>query len=400
MKRHAGRLPLVVARVFSPLLVSLFVTLFAALFAALLATQAQAQIDKIMIPAGTPEDRDLQSISNEPDAAKKLAMYQDFVQKYASNPAAVAYGDWQISQAYQSAGDLNKALEFGDKALTGAPRNLDILVAQANIAQAAKDNGKLMDYAAKGGEVCHSIGKQPKPADVSEEDFNHQVKEDKEAAKNSCDFLESAGFNVIASENDAKSRMMYIEKFSAVFPDSTFQDQVSSYALYTLGPGQLNDQARLLAYGEKTLAGNPNSLPALLLLAGSFVDDAKPGSVAKAVTYSQRAIAAAKAEQSDADKSRKLSAGMAYSVLGYAYLKQDKTAAAIPELKSATGLLKGQDDQQYAVALYRLGFAYAKSSKTSEAREVLNEAVKISSPVQGMSQDLLAKVNAARAKGK
>ena len=384
MKRYAGSLVLVVV----------FLSLF------FLAPQTCAQMRKIEIPAGTPEDRDLQAISNEPDAAKKLALYQDFVQKYSSNPAAVAYGDWQISQAYQTAGDLNRALEYGDKALVGAPGNLDILVAQASIAQQAKDNAKLMDYAAKGGAVCSSIEKQPKPEGMSDDDFKRQVTEDKSSAKNGCNFLESAGFNVIASENDAKLRMAEVEKFSAAFPDSVFQDQVSSYAMYTLGPGQLNDQARLFAYGEKTLAANPNSLPALLLLAGSYVDDPKPGSVAKAVTYAQKAITVAKADEPDADKSRKLSAGVAHSIVGYAYIKQDKTAASIPELKSAVGLLKGQDDQQYSVALYRLGFAYAKLSKLSEAREVLTEAIKIAGPVQAMSQDLLTKVNAARAKGK
>src|SRR5271169_3858803 len=152
--------------------------------------RVSAQTDKIVIPAGTPEDHDLQAISNEQDAAKKLAMYQDFVQKYSSNPAAVAYGDWQISQAYQTAGDLNRALEYGDKALVGAPGNLDILVAQASIAQQAKDNAKLMDYAAKGGAVCGSIGKQAKPEGTSEEEFNRQVAEDKNAAKGSCTFLE------------------------------------------------------------------------------------------------------------------------------------------------------------------------------------------------------------------
>jgi tetratricopeptide (TPR) repeat protein len=384
MKRYAGSL----------VLLAVFLSLL------FLAPQSGAQSDKILIPAGTPEDHDLQAISSEQDAAKKLVMYQDFVQKYSSNPAAVAYGDWQISQAYQTTGDLNKALEYGDKALAGSPRNLDILVSQASIAQQAKDNSKLVDYAAKGGEVCHSIANQPKPEGMTDEAFKQQVADDKSAAKNSCDFLESTGFNVIASEDNAKNRMADIEKFSAAFPDSVFQDQVSSYAMYTLGPGQLNDQARLFAYGEKTLAANPNSLPALLLLAGTYVDDTKPGSLAKAISYSQKAITVAKADAPDADKSRKLSAGVAHSTLGYAYMKQDKTAAAIPELKSAAELLKGQDDQQYSIALYRLGFAYAKLSKVSEAREVLTEAVKIPGPVQAMSQDLLTKVNAARAKGK
>jgi len=384
MKHYAGSLVLIVV----------WFSLF------LPAPQAFAQAEKIAFAAGTPEDHDLQAISSETDASKKLAMYQDFVQKYSSNPAAITYGDWQISQAYQATGDLNKALEYGDKALVGAPGNLDILVSQGSIAQEAKNNVKLMDYAVKGGAACNSIGKQPKPDGISDDDFKKQLAEEKTAVQNGCNFLESAGFNVIASETDAKTRMAYIEAYSTAFPDSKFQDQVASYAMYTLGAGQLNDQPRLLAYGEKTLTANPNSLPALLLLAGSYVEDAKPGSVVKAITYSQKAIIVANASAPDADKSRKLSAGVAHSILGYAFLKQDKTAAAIPELKSAALLLKGQDDSQYSVTLYRLGFAYAKLNKLSEARDVLTEAVKISGPAQSMSQDLLAKVNAARAKGK
>ncbi|MFY9742618.1 MAG: hypothetical protein WAK21_11490 [Candidatus Sulfotelmatobacter sp.] len=362
--------------------------------------QAGAQIDKIVIPAGTPEDHDLQSISNEPDSAKKLALYLNFVQKYSANPAAVAYGNWQISQAYQSTGELHEALDYGDKALAGAPRNLDILVSQASIAQQAKENARLIDYSSKGGAVCSSVGKQAKPERMSDEDFTKQIADDKAAIKNSCDFLETAGFNAIPSETDPKNRMAYIETYSTAFPDSKFQDQVSSYAMYTLGPGQLNDPARLFAYGEKVLAANPNSLPALLLLAGASVDDPRPGSLAKAIAYWQRAIAVAKADEPDAEKPRKLSAGVAHSILGYAYIKQDKTAASIAELKSSAGLLKGADDQQYSITLYRLGFAYAKLSRLTEAREVLTEAVKIQGPVQSMSQELLAKVNAARAKGK
>src|ERR1700691_1246580 len=190
------------------------------LFCCLIVTgHASAQMDHIVIPAGTPEDHDLQEISNEQDAAKKLAMYQDFVQKYAANPAAVAYGNWQISQTYQTSGDLSKALEYGDKELAGAPHNLDILVSQASIAQQAKDNTKLMDYAAKGGEVCKLIGKQAKPDGMSEEDFKQQVANEKSAAQSNCDFLESAGFNVITGENDAKSRMADIERYTAAFPD-------------------------------------------------------------------------------------------------------------------------------------------------------------------------------------
>jgi len=361
---------------------------------------AHAQVDRIVIAAGTDEDHALQAISSEADAGKKLAMYQEFVQKFSSNPAAAAYGNWQIAQAYQASGDLQKALDSGDKALAGSPHNLDILVSQTSIAQQAKNDAKVVDYTAQGGQVCASISKQAKPEGMSDEDFARKVNDEKNAAQNNCDFLETSGFNVITAENDPKNRMAAIEKFTAAYPDSKFQDQVSNYALYTLGPGQLNDQARLVSFGEKILASNPKSLPALLLLANYYGDDNKAGSSAKAISYAEKAVEVAKPDAPDADKSRKVSAGVAHNTIGYAYLKQEKTPGAVPELKTASTLLKGQDEQQYARALYGLGFAYGKLNKLTEAREVLTEAVKIQSPWQAMTQDLLTKVNSARAKGK
>ena len=366
----------------------------------LLAPVSPAQIDRIVIPAGTPEDQSIQEISKKADRQKKISLYQDFLQKYSSNPAAVAYGNWQISQAYQGNGDLPKALEFGDKALTASPRNLDILVSQAGIAQQLKDDGKIIDYAEKGGLAYESVAKQPKPEGVSDDEFKDRVRSEQDSLKSSREFLESLGFNAITDEKDAKKRMSYIERYTAAFPNSQFQEQVSQYAMYTLGPGQLNDSARLVAFGEKSLAANPNSMPALLMLANTYVEESKPASWGKAVTYSQKVIGLARENEPDADRARKLSAGVAHSTLGYAYMKQDKTTAAIPELKSASALLKGQDDVAYATALYRLGYAYAKVSKTTEAREVLSEAVKIEGPLQQPSRELLAKVNAARAKGK
>ena len=366
----------------------------------LLSAISYAQLDRIIIPAGTPEDVALTEIGKEQDAQKKAAMYQDFLQKFSANPAAVAYGSWQLSQAYQSAGDLNKALEYGDRALKGSPHNMDILVSQASIAQQLKNDGKIIEYSALGGEAYNSIAKQARPEGLSDQEFASRVEQDQSSVKNSYDFLEAAGFNAITDEKDPKARMSHIERYTAAFPDSKFGDQVAQYAMYTLGPGQLNDPTRLVAFGDKALAANPNSIPALILLSNFYVDDSKPGSVTKAASYAQKVIELAKADAPDADKSRRLSAGVAHSTLGYALMKQEKTPAAVPQLKSATELLKGQDDTAYAAALYRLGYAYAKLNKISEARETLQEAVKIQGPIQQPAQELLTKVNTARAKAK
>jgi tetratricopeptide (TPR) repeat protein len=366
----------------------------------LLSAITYAQIDKIVIPAGTPEDLALTEIGKEQDGQKRTSMYQDFLQKFSSNPAAVAYGNWQLAQTYQNSGDLAKALDYGDKAVAGSPHNLDILVSQASIAQQMKNDAKIVEYSTRGGEAYNSIARQTRPEGMSDQDFAARVAEDRNSAKNGYDFLEAAGFNAIADEKDPKARMSYIERYTAAYPESKYADQIAQYAMYTLGPGQLNDPARLVKFGDKALASNPNSIPALLLLSNFYVDDAKPGSVTKAASYAQKVIELAKADAPDADKSRKLSSGVAHSTLGYALMKQDKTAAAIPQFKSALELLKGQDDTAYAAALYRLGYAYAKTNKVSDARDVLEQAVKIEGPVQQPAQELLTKVNAARAKAK
>jgi len=120
----------------------------------------------------------------------------------------------------------------------------------------------------------------------------------------------------------------------------------------------------------------------------------------KAVSYAQKAIVAAKVDDPAADKSHKISAGVGHSVMGRAYAKQSKTLPSISELKSATTLLKGNDEQQYAVAAYYLGWDYAKLNKLTEARAVLSEAAGIPGPVQQPVKDLLTKVNTARAAGK
>jgi tetratricopeptide (TPR) repeat protein len=364
----------------------------------LLSSVVYSQVEKISIAAGSPEDQALTLISNEQDASKKTAMYQDFLQKFASNPTAVAYGNWQLSQYYQSTGDLAKAKEYGEKAAAGSPRNIDILVTQVTIAQGLKENAAMFKYSLQGGEAYDSIEKQPKPADISDQEFASRVASDKDANKSSYDFFESAAFSAIATETDSKTRMDYIEKFTPVFPNSKFDDQVASLAMLSLS--ELKDSRRLIAYAEKALAANPNSLPALLLLANTYADSSDPGSLAKSVTYAQKAIALAKADDPSADKPAKISAGVAHSTLGRAYAKQGKTVPSITELKTATTLLKGQDDQQYSVAAYFLGWDYAKLNRLTEARAVLSDALAVQGPMQPSIKDLLSKVNSARAAGK
>jgi tetratricopeptide (TPR) repeat protein len=345
---------------------------------------------KIVIPAGTPEDKDLAAITAESDAQKRISLYQEFLKTYADNKPAVAYAEWQLSQQYLSAGDTAKALEYGDQALALYPNNLDIIASQVGVAQAMKDNSRIVDYAAKGATVFHSISAQAKPADVSDSDWAAHVSEEQNSARGNYDFLETAAYNAIAAEQDPGKRMSYIEKFTPAFPKSQFEQPVSQLALYSLQ--QLNQPQRLEAYGEKALAANPDSVPTLLMLANAYAED--PKQAPKAIAYANKVIALEGAGAANADKAKKLSAGVAHSTLGYAYLKQDKLAAAVPELKTAVGMLEGDPAAQQA-ALFRLGYTYAKENRKTDAVAALQKAAAIDGPYQALARDMLAKVNAA-----
>jgi tetratricopeptide (TPR) repeat protein len=355
--------------------------------ALLLCATAWSQNTKIVIAAGTPEDKDLTAIAAEGDAQKRIALYTDFVQKYSANNAAVAYGDWQLAQQYMVTGDNAKALEFGDKALELYPNDLDIIVSQIGVAQAMKDGPKVIDYAVRGAAVYNSIASQPKPADMAEPDWKTHVADEQQDARSSYEFVETAAYNVIAAEQDASKRMAYIEKFTPAFPNSKFEDQVSQLALYSLQ--QLNQPARLEAYGEKALAANPNSIPILLMLANAYSEDPKQS--AKAISYANKVIALA---GTNADPKQKLAAGVAHSTLGYTYMKQDKYLPAAAELKEATSMLQ-EDPQAQQAALFRLGFAYAKLNRRAESIATLQKAAAMDGPYQGPAKEMLGKVSRA-----
>src|SRR5664279_143091 len=279
----------------------------------LLCVSALPQNTSIVIPAGTPEDKDLAAISAQNDAQKRIAAYEEFITKYADNKAAGAYAEWQLSQQYLAAGDTAKAMDYGAKALAAYPSNLDIILSQANVAQAMKDNGKIVDYAAQGAGVYNSIAKQTRPADMSDADWSSKITGEQNAAENAYDVLETSAYNAIVSEQDPNQRMTEIEKFTPAFPKSKFDGQISQLALYSLR--QLNQPQRLVAYGEKVLAADPDSLPTLMMMADAYAGD--PKDAAKAETYAKKVLSIVGNPEAG-DKEKTSYAGLAHATLGRA----------------------------------------------------------------------------------
>jgi Tfp pilus assembly protein PilF len=371
---------------------------FFTLFVLLTAMSAGAQVERITISAGTPEDRDSQAITAENDPAKRLAMLQEFLQKFSDNPQAVAYGNWQISQHYLEQGETAKAMDYGKKALAIQPRNLDILVFIAGIAQRMKATDAIVDYVVQGGTAFNAIATQPKPEGLSAEEFASKVRQEQDQVRQAYEYLEATGLNALVGEQDAKKRIGYIERYIAAFPGSRFQDQATQLAIYTLG--QLNDPARLASFTEKALAANPNSVGLLVVLADAFAESTDAANLARAEKYARQALDLARGKTATAENKLQLYSGLAHSALGYSLLKQEKTVPAIAELKTATTELKSTGGDGYSGALYRLSFAYAKTGKLPDAKVTLTELVGIQGPYQPLARDLLTKVDAGIAKAR
>jgi tetratricopeptide (TPR) repeat protein len=361
------------------------------LLVALLAPPLWAQ-SKITIAAGTPEDQDLQAISNQADEQKRTAMLEEFVRKFAANPAAVAYGNWQLAQQYVAAGDPQKALAYGDQALAAMPDVVDILVSQIDLAQRLKDSSKVVDYAVRGAAVIHGIGKTPKPAELTPEDFANQLAIQKEALQPSFHYMEVAGYNAITSEQNAPKRMPEIDRYLAAFPESQFAEPLATLGVVTLQA--MKDSAGLAAFGDKVLAQNPNDIRLLTVLASAYSGD--PQHLAKAGAYARRAVELQKTQPAATPTDRKL-AGVAHSVLGRVLLQESKFAAAATELKAATTLLH-DSPEDLAGACYYLGFAYVKMERAADAISALKQAADIPGPYQQPARDLLTKIYAARTK--
>ena len=333
-----------------------------------LACGALAQT-KISIPAGTPEDKALTAISSENDAQKKISMLEEFVQTYGFNPAAVAYGNWQLAQQFAAA-DPAKAMSYNDKAFAAMPDVLDILQSQVELAQQVKDPAKVLDYAVRGAKVINGLEGR-----------------DKEAAQSVYRYLDASAYNAVVSEPDAKKRLAEIETYSTAFAGSPNAKQANLVALAALS--EMNDLSKLIEFGEKALAADPNNVGLLTLMANAYVEDPKPTYLPKATAYARKAIDLAK---SDTSPNQKIIEGFAHEILGYALFREDKIPQAIPELKMAASMLKA-DPAKYSLTLYRLGYAYAKSKQMAQAKETLTEAASIPGPFQQASKELLSKVS-------
>ncbi len=361
------------------------------------AAPAGAQLRNVTINAESEEGKLLQQAGEESDAAKKIALLEQFLAKFASHDAA-GYVHLQLLTAYLNANNFDKSLEHGEKAQAKAPDDLEVAHLMVKAAEGKGDAQRLAALVEKTHAAAEKAKAAPKPADA----------EEAEAWKRSVEFAgqveqynQHALFGTALKQTDPKAKVLLLDLLRKNYPGGQFEKSID--AQYVVAYQALGDGEKLAQAAEAALAHEPNNEAFLFLAGDAYVDPAK-GKIAQAQAYAQKIVdtlpnkpkpEGISEEQWTEHKNTYL--GLGRSLLGRALANQGKFAPAHKELLAAAAVLKGNNAALAPVYFY-LGFCSARLERQRDAVTYFGLASKIPGPYQAPSADYLKKIQAALAR--
>lgn len=360
--------------------------LFALTYALLVVSMAEAQRHKLAtVNAETPEGKMLQQIGQETDAAKKLAMMEQFASQFPSHDAT----GWVYSQmqvAYSKAGDSDKAIATGEKLLALDGMDVDAAYANLKASEAKKDADGVLKWSSVTSDIAKKTVAAPKGAGQSDEEFAHAV----DFAKQVDTYTEYSLYATAAAEQDPQKIMKLADALEKRNPNSQYIAMV--LPRYSVAARQANALPTAVAYGERAFQRGQFSEDMLLVMADSEVQKRNAD---KVVAYSDKIIELMNRPKpegvSDADweKKKTVTTGLAYWMSGTTLSGNNKFAEADKRLRSALPLVK-DNEQLYGSALFHLGLANYKMAQASKNKAQIADAVKFSKQAAAVKGPLAA----------
>ncbi|MBZ5552702.1 MAG: hypothetical protein LAO21_08285 [Acidobacteriia bacterium] len=354
---------------------------------------SQSQPPVVMIVAGSPEDKALRAVENEPDAAKRVQLLDQFVKDFPAMVQAPDVNEIYVF-AYQQLKNSDKLIEYSEKVLAVKPNDIEVLPRAIN---AMLEQPSLLDKAWEYAKRYQTLAQNPDTASVgralSDQD-RVRIQADAKALYGAArQQKEYAILQAAYQEANNDKKIADLEKFVQEFPDSP--QICGAYSILAVTFLQKRDIAKSVENAQKCLQANPDDLDMRVLLADLQIEDkTKTKETAELI---RRAIELADAleskpvpeGQNEADwtKRKNYLRGSAHGLRGYLDLKSGQYAKALPDLELAYKLL-GDDP----TLLYRLGFALAKLRRNSEAENYLSRAAKMPGPFQQAAKKALSEL--------
>lgn len=352
----------------------------------LLAGAAPAQRRRLgTVNTETPEGKLLQQIGQESDAAKKLALLEQFA---AQAPKHEDIG-WVLEQTQLTAlaaGQPDKALEAGGKLIAMDPDDMYAALQNLKAAEAKNDADLIRKWSDTTSAMARKIAATPQPAKT----------DDVEAWKASVDFArqldvytEYALYAGALKATDPRKRLDLSEALEARNAKSQYIPMLAEIRFNSYV--QLGDSAKALAFAEKELAARQNNEDMLAFAANQYFE--KKREPDKVIAYSGRMVELMNSKPkpegvSDADwaKKQKTLSGLAHFMAGSTLFDQKKLPQADQELRAALPLVEG-NDQLKAATLFYAGLANYQMKKTADALKFNQQCAAIKSPFQAKAAE-------------
>lgn len=375
--------------------------LFTLMAASLLVTaSATAQRHKLTINAETPEGQMLQQIGMEQDAAKKVALLEEFAAKHP-NHEAIGWVYSQLIPAYANAKEFDKVIAIGEKQLAADGEDIEAALAVLKAAEAKRDGDLVLKYAPLTSDLARKIAGEKKPDDEDEvETWKRKVSYATQVDTYS-EYALSATALALQTTDPAKA-IALVEMLESRNPKSQYL--AHSYQAYFTALRQAKQLDKAVAVAEKVLQTDQTNEDMLLFAADYYMQ--KNQNPDKVLAYSARIIEVlpkkAKPEGvSDADWQNKknLTLGLAHWMTGVTYANQNKFSQADSSLRTALPLIQG-NEQLKAGTLFYLGIANYKlgeagkgdSKRILDALKFNQECAAIKSPYQAQAKKNIAAI--------
>ncbi|HEV8042690.1 MAG TPA: hypothetical protein VGP62_27680 [Bryobacteraceae bacterium] len=356
----------------------------------MLPAAAQEQKQHFTINVSTPEGQMLQAIGQEADDQKKLALAQDFLDKYPKNEGA----GWVASQLvtiYVTQKDYDKAVEAGDKAFANNPTDLDVAYNTLKAAEGKEDPELVKTWSARASELAHkTIASTKAPADDDE-------KQRLEYVKGVDTYADYVVYSLALKVKDPKQIAELGAALEHQNVKSQYMPQISGIYLSALTQSKQN----ACPTAEKLAAANGKDVDADVIAANCSLQQKQyDRAVAHAAHITDALSSRPKPEGlSDADwASRKaILLGRANWIAGIAYASQSKLGPADKALRAALPSVKGEP-QMAALALFNLGMANYQLGKAIGDKAKMKEGLQYfqqCSDIAGPNQDQALKNVAA-----
>lgn len=354
---------------------------------------SQSQTPAPMIVAGSPEDKALRGVENEPDASKRVQLLDQFVKDFPAMAVSPDLNELYVF-AYQQLKDDSKVIEYSEKVLEAKPNDIDVLPLMINaFLGQQKQYEKAWEYAKRYQNLSQNLdsafpGRTFNDADRARIQAEAKALYDAVRPQREYEILQAA-----YQETDGGKKISALENFVKEFPDSP--QVCGAYSMIAVTYLQMRNIAKGAESAEKCLSVNPNDLDSLVLLADLQREDKTKTKetielVRRAVEVSDALESKPAPEGQDAadwTKRKNYWRGMAHNLRGYLAMKSAQYSKAVPDLELAQKLLGDDSD-----VLYRLGFALAKLHRDGEAETYLSRAAKIPGPSQQAAKKALAEL--------